>query len=229
MRFGWIALAIAAALAAGCGGSEDESSPASGASDREQVAAVARDYLEAFVGGDGERTCGHLTAGAQEQVKTWTNAASCEDGIGQVGDLIAEEDRDAGERVADVRIERVTVTGSKAEAQVETGDGTPRPVALEKVGGTWKVAGFPPGATFRSQAHAECVFGGLIQFDEGGGDPFWQKEGREDFQDFIVETCRRADEQGFLDESGNKPQIQRIAGQVLLKMVRRGQVRDPRR
>jgi hypothetical protein len=227
MRFAWIVLA-AAALAAGCGESDDESSPASGSSDREQVEAVARDYLEALVAGDGERTCGHLTAGAQEQIKTVTNAASCEDGIGRVGDFIAEKDGDAGEKLRDVRIERVKVNGSKAEAQVESGDGTPRPATFEKIDGTWKVAGFPAGATFQSQAHAECVSGGMNQFDEGGGDPFWQKEGREDFQAFIVETCRRADEQGLLDESGNEPEMQRIAGQVLLKMVRSGQVRDPR-
>jgi hypothetical protein len=227
MRFAWIVLA-AAALAAGCGESGNESSPASGSSDREQVEAAARDYLEALVAGDGERTCEHLTAGAQEQVKTVTNAASCEDGISRVGELIAEKEGDAGEKLRDVRVEGVTVNGSKAEAQIESGDGTPRPATFEKIDGTWKVAGFPAGPTFRSQAHAECVSGGMNQFDEGGGDPFWQKEGRKDFQYFIAETCGRADEHGLLDESGNEPEMQRIAGQVLLKMVRSGQVRDPR-
>jgi Domain of unknown function (DUF4878) len=227
MRLAWIVL-IAAALAVGCGDSDDASAPGGGSSDREQVETVARDYLEALIAGDGERTCGHLTAAAQEQVKTWTKAASCEDGIGQVGDVIAERDGDAAEKLGDVRIEQVKIDGSKAEAQVESGDGSPRPATFEKVDGTWKVAGFPAGANFQSQGHAECVSGGMNQFDEGGGDPFWQKEGRKDFQDFIVETCRRADEQGLLDESGNEPQIQQIAGQVLLKMVRRGQVRDPR-
>jgi Putative lumazine-binding len=229
MRARWITVAVVAALAGGCGGSDDESAPGSGASDREAVEAVAHEYLEALIAGDGERTCALLTEDAQEQVKTWTTASTCEDGIGQFGDFIDEKDADADEKLRDVSVEQVTVTGDKAEAQVESGDGSPRPASFEKVGDTWKVAGFPAGATFQSQAHAECVAGGMNQFDEGGGDPFWQKEGRKDFQEFIVETCARADAQGLLDGSGNEPELQRIAGRVLLGMVRSGQVRDPRR
>jgi len=229
MRVGWIAATAVVALVAGCGDSEGESGQAPGSSDREQVETVARDYLEALVAGDGERTCAHLTAEAQEQVKTWTGAESCEDGVGQVGELIDERGgEEARGRVRDVEVSGVEVSGDTAEAQVETGDGSPRPASFERDGDTWKVAGFPAGATFDSQAHAECVSGGLNQFDEGGGDPYWQKEGREDFQDFIVETCRRADQEGLLDETGNEPRIQRIAGRVLLRMVRSGQVRDPR-
>jgi hypothetical protein len=228
MRAGWIAFAAVASLAVGCGG-DSEGEPASG-SDREQVEAVARDYLEALIAGDGERTCAHLTAAAQEQVKTWTDSSSCEDGVARAGASIEERaGDDASDRLRDVEIEKVTVDGDKAEAQVETGDGTPRPASFEKVGDTWKVAGFTEGATFQSQGHAECVAGGMNQFDEGGGDPFWQKEGREDFRDFIVETCGRADEQGLLDGEGNEPELERIAGRVILEMVQSGQIRDPRR
>jgi hypothetical protein len=43
-----------------------------------------------------------------------------------------------------------------------------------------------------------------------------------------VATCRRADKRGLLDGAGNEPQLQKVAGRVLLEMIRRGQVRDPR-
>jgi hypothetical protein len=79
-----------------------------------------------------------------------------------------------------------------------------------------------------SKQQADCVAGGLDQFDEGGGDPFWQTEGRADFKDFIVATCRKADAQGLLDGSEPGPELQKIAGEVLLSMVKSGQVRDPR-
>jgi hypothetical protein len=79
-----------------------------------------------------------------------------------------------------------------------------------------------------SKAEAECVAGGLDQFDEGGGDPFWQREGRADFRDFIVATCRKADAKGLLNGAEPGPELQEIAGEVILSMVQRGQIRDPR-
>jgi hypothetical protein len=80
-----------------------------------------------------------------------------------------------------------------------------------------------------SRAAAACIDGGMREFDSGGGHAFWRKEGREDYGDYIAATCRRADREGLLDRSGSEPQLQKIAGEVLLEMIERGQVRDPRK
>ena len=85
--------------------------------------------------------------------------------------------------------------------------------------------GAPPAG---SKAEAECVAGGLNQFDKGGGDAFWQTEGRADFREFIVATCKEADAKGLLNGEKPGPELQKIAGEVILRMVERGQIRDPR-
>jgi hypothetical protein len=89
-----------------------------------------------------------------------------------------------------------------------------------------------PGGSEREQAgsraEAACVEGGIGAFDRGEVDAFWKREGRVDYRAYIVGTCRGADRRGLLDRSGSKPQIARIAGQVILRMVRSGQIRDPR-
>jgi hypothetical protein len=88
-----------------------------------------------------------------------------------------------------------------------------------------KAAGAPPA---ESKAEADCVAGGMNQFDKGGGDPFWQKEGRADFRDFIVATCGKADAKDLLNGDEPGVELQRIAGEVMMRMIERGQIRDPR-
>jgi hypothetical protein len=88
-----------------------------------------------------------------------------------------------------------------------------------------EAAGAPPAG---SKAEAGCVAGGLDQFDKGGGDPFWQEEGRADFRDFIVAVCRKADAKDLLNGEPPGTELRDIAGQVMLRMVDRGQIRDPR-
>jgi hypothetical protein len=216
---GW---AIAVVALAGCGGSDDPPEPTG--SDREQVETVVMRYLEGLLDGDGDAACDQLTPAAQDQFATISGSDSCTDGVEKFGQLV-EDDLGGG----DPRVVNVTIRGAKAEARVAAGDKpTQTPALLEKAEGTWRISGFPPGVDFRSRAEAECILGGMGEFDRGESDQFWQREGREDFRDYIVGVCRGADRQGLLDESGNEPEIQRIAGQVVLRMIRSGQIRDPR-
>ena len=41
-------------------------------------------------------------------------------------------------------------------------------------------------------------------------------------------TCREADAKGLLDGREPGAELQEIAGRVILRMVKRGQIRDPR-
>jgi hypothetical protein len=90
---------------------------------------------------------------------------------------------------------------------------------------------FGSGGGYRTRAEGECIIGGMDEFDDGGGHAFWRREGRADFRDFIVETCRRADRQGILTEDGGEAEqraFNRIAGRVIVEMAERGQIRELR-
>jgi hypothetical protein len=44
----------------------------------------------------------------------------------------------------------------------------------------------------------------------------------------MTETCRQAEAQGLLSGPGHQAAFNRIGGRVILRMVRRGQIRQPR-
>jgi hypothetical protein len=79
-----------------------------------------------------------------------------------------------------------------------------------------------------STARTDCIAGGMDKFDQGGVDVFWKTEGRADFRTFIGATCRDAEAKGLLKGGDTGPALRAVAGQVILRMVDRGQIRDPR-
>jgi hypothetical protein len=218
-----LAFGAALALLAGCG--ESDESPGGG-SEREQIEAVVVDYMHALADGDGEQACARLTSAAQKSLAAGTGAESCAAGVEQ---LAGSLDSDARTLLGSVEVTVNDITGSKATVKVAAGEAQPPgPVPLEKADGEWRITAFASGVNFSSQDEAECVAGGMSAFDDGEGDGFWRKEGRSDFRDYIVEVCRRADRRGAF-KSNDRDEFDAIAREVILEMVKRGQIRDPRR
>jgi hypothetical protein len=215
---GWW-LVSAVVLLAGCG-SDDEPRPVS---DREQIEAAATGYLEGFADGDGEEACRHLSERAQRDVGTIAEAGTCIEAIEKFHQALDDEQREA---LRDVRIARIRIDGARAKVAMAGGDTVP----FEKGAGGWKVMEFASGGGYRTRAEGECIIGGMDEFDDGGGDPNWHREGRADFRDFIVEFCRRADRRGVLREDGplDRRALERIARRVMAEMGERGQIRYPR-
>jgi hypothetical protein len=227
MRAGWVACATAAALAAGCGGgSEPDVEGGTGSSsDREQVEAVVTAFFRGLAEADGEAMCSNLSSEAQALLASRAKTSSCPEAAEELAALL---DDDARSRVAQARVDDVTLGGGKADVRVVFGDeALPDPVPVRKTEARW-VNGIPAEITSGSRAASECIAGGMREFDGGGGHSFWRGEGREDYEDYIVATCRRADRRGLLDSPGHEPELRRIAGQVMLEMIRRDQIRDPR-
>jgi Putative lumazine-binding len=225
MRVRSIVCVTAATLAAGCGG--DSAEPGSGpSSDREQVEAVVATYLRGLAEGDGEAACRSLTSEAQARFASVAKTSTCPEAAEELAGAL---DDDARSRVEQARVDEVTLGGGKADVRVVSGDESlPEPIPVRQTEGTWKINAIPAEVTFRSRAAAQCIAGGMREFDSGGGHSFWRAEGRADYEDYIVATCRRADKRGLLDSLGNEPELEKIAGRVLLEMIRRGQIRDPR-
>jgi hypothetical protein len=214
----WLVSALV--LLAGCG-SDDERRAGS---DREQVEAAMTGYLEAFADGDGEEACRYVAERAQRDLATIADARSCADAIEKLHEALDDEQRD---KLHDSRVARIRIDGARAEVTIAGGDTIP----FEKVDGGWKAVAFGSGGGYRTRAEGECIIGGMDEFDDGGGHAFWRREGRADFRDFIVETCRRADRQGILTEDGGEAEqraFNRIAGRVIVEMAERGQIRELR-
>jgi hypothetical protein len=210
----------ALALLTGCG-SDDEPRAAS---DREQVEAAATGYLDAFADGDGKEACRHVAERAQRDMATITDAPSCVDAIEKLHDVLDDQQRD---KLRDSRVASIRIDGARARVTIAGAD----TITFEKVDGGWKVAAFASGGGFRTRAEGECIIGGMDAFNDGGAHAFWRREGRADFRDFLVETCRRAERQGIPTDVGGEAEqraFNRIAGDVIAEMVERGQIRDPR-
>lgn len=135
-----LALAVVAAaglLLAGCGGDGKKQPP-------EQAARTAVEgFAKAFGDGDGKKACSLLTksAGAAfvTRAKPLTHADDCPTAIERVHD---EAGGVVTQAYAAAKVAKVTVTGSKATAQVRAG-GAATSVALVKEGGRWKLTGVP--------------------------------------------------------------------------------------
>jgi hypothetical protein len=187
------------------------------------VEAASTGYLEAFADGDGVQACRHLAARAQRDLTTIADTRSCPGAIEQLHALLDERQRDKlrGSRVARIRIDGAHIKVTMGEADTLTS---------EKVAGRWKVAAFAAGG-YRPRAEGECIIAGMHEFESGDVHAFWLREGRADFRDFLVETCRRADRQGVLREDSPEAArraFNRNAGRVVAQMVERGQIREPR-
>jgi len=179
--------------------------------------------MQALADGDGRTACGRLTESAQRNLATGSGASSCEAGIEELARSFTDRAR---AMLNSARVSEAKINGARAKVTIASGQTRPEaPVPLEKAGGKWRLAGFPSGVNFRSQVEAECVSDGMSNFYQGRTDPFWRKEGRADFRDYVNTVCRRADRSG----ARNRAEVERIAAEVVLEMVKRGQIRDPRR
>jgi hypothetical protein len=140
------ALVAAAALGA-CGASHHA---ATGPSDQEQITQVLRSYISAQTQGDGHTACPLLTAAGQRQLQALVVkqakgllavTPSCQDAVGLVHTFAGAKLLSA---LGSARIERVTVHGTDATAEIV--DGTtfaPQTVSLMKLAGAWRIAGVP--------------------------------------------------------------------------------------
>ena len=107
-----------------------------------------------------------------------------------------------------------------------TGEGLPRSMKLRRSDGTWRLSGV--GEAFRPDPLVGCRVGGMRAFEAGSVAAFWKREGRSDYRAYIAETCERADGHGLLSGEANRAELQRIAGRVLVELIRSGRIRDPR-
>jgi hypothetical protein len=90
------------------------------------------------------------------------------------------------------------------------------------------LAGCGSDETAGAKAQSDCVAGGMDSFDAGRSDPFWESEGREDYGDYIVATCRQMIAEGALESGAPDEAVaRRIAGEVITRMVASGQIRNP--
>jgi hypothetical protein len=219
----WRACLLGAAVLAGCGGGS-ASRPAG--SDRDQIAQTVHAYLRALADSDASGACGELTALAQRDLATMAGRGSCEDGARAVSRAVGDSDR-RGLRSAKVFGQRIQ--GAKATAKVTGEHNAPRQLPLVKQGGRWKIAGFEGDLHFRSRADAACISGGLHNYDAHKVPRFWYREGRDDFRDYIVTVCRRAERRGLTSGPGkaDRAQVLALARQVIREMTRSGQIHPP--
>ena len=129
-------VAVAAVALAGCGGGKKQSP--------EQTARGAvQGFAKAFGDGDGKKACSLLTKSAGTafvtRAKPLTHANDCPTAIKRVHD---EAGGVVTQAYAAAKVGKVTVTGSKATAQVKAG-GAATTVGLVKEGGKWKLTGVP--------------------------------------------------------------------------------------
>jgi len=131
-------------VVAGCGGS---------ASDTDKVKTSVSEFLTAVAENKGATACALLTDSAIQELNSAAfllrAPASCADAIKGFNRQLSSDEKKA---LKTTKVNRVTVTGDKAivadndillEAGGEAGlfrNNDPRPLALEKIGGDWKIS-----------------------------------------------------------------------------------------
>ena len=136
LRAGALALVVAAALLAGCGGGDRRS-------DRDEVASAVGAFSKALGAGNGSAACELLTTQAQAELVT--RAASlagtrdCASVITKIHDAAGDEVNAAfsSATVADVKVMGETATATL------TASGHRAPVSLAKEDGEWRLQGVP--------------------------------------------------------------------------------------
>lgn len=122
-----LALAIAAALIAGCGGDDEPS---------EGPAEVTEAFLVALANQDAEAACGYVSEQGLEDVEA--EGQSCEEAVlGAVGE-VSEEDVQA---VEDATYEVTEETEDTATVSATRADGDEQSFELVVEDGEWKVSG----------------------------------------------------------------------------------------
>ena len=114
-------LAAAAFALAGCGAGDDP-------------AAVAEDFGNALIEGDGEAACELLSAELAERAAETANG-SCPDAFGE--DTLSEEERERG---GQARYETIEEGDGSATVEVTVPDRDPTEIELIEVGGEWRIS-----------------------------------------------------------------------------------------
>ncbi|HEX8745475.1 MAG TPA: hypothetical protein VF712_20290 [Thermoleophilaceae bacterium] len=136
---------MAACVACGCGGDDEEDAKAPGGGARGSAAEAAvfkglTDYGEAVKANDPEAACGQLTESAQEEAAAvFPGTDSCESAHRQaLGALGAEKREQLAEQLGGVKNYEVKISGATAAIEFPGRAGA-KPVKMRRVGGDWKV------------------------------------------------------------------------------------------
>jgi hypothetical protein len=138
-----VLLAFAAALAAGCGGSDDGSDGAgtstAGGSDRQQVRSAVEGLYEDLADYDAEAVCERMSPSAQRQIAAGGGArsdATCADAFGKFLDQAKENG--GLKRTLSAKIGDIEIDGAKALVTVSFGAQSGQ-IPLRKIGEDWKM------------------------------------------------------------------------------------------
>jgi hypothetical protein len=119
-------------LLAGCGGGS-----------RDSPESTVRDYLNAFVTGDGAKACSLMTAKTRKQfvrgARRVTRTGDCATAVDRIRNRAAPGVLDALKKT---KISDVKVTGDRATASLSSAAGS-SVTQLQKVGSSWKITGAP--------------------------------------------------------------------------------------
>lgn len=132
MRRAAALLAATGLLASGCGG---DNKPADG----EQIKTTLTTYYKAFGDGDAETACNQLAKNTLASLEKAAGGKLCPKVLEEA--LKRPDYAKLAPKLANVRVTMVNIVGDKASAEASV-PGTPRPVpvALQKEGGSWKIA-----------------------------------------------------------------------------------------
>jgi hypothetical protein len=118
------------------------------ASDEQQIETTIKEYMRAFANGDGDEACDHLTDARREQMERGLEAvageASC-DALSKVVDQLEEADQDELDKLHEIEVEGIKVTGDTATAWPTYRGKRADQTTLRRVDGEWKLDEDPLG------------------------------------------------------------------------------------
>ena len=136
---GYAAVLAVAMVFAACG---------DGGSDEQQITTAIKEYMRAFANGDGDEACDHLTDERREEMeqglKQVAGEASC-DALSKVVDQIEETDPGGLDKLHEIEVEDIKVTGDTATAWPTYHGERADQAKLRRVDGEWKLDQDPLG------------------------------------------------------------------------------------
>jgi hypothetical protein len=213
-------------LAVGCGGSEQQEPTAPSA---QAARATVEQYLAALARADGAAMCRVLTPALQERLTARVRAGSCPEAAATVARSVPPELRDRSSlavvgrpRVAGRGARVPTRAGTRYASRARTSS-----IALEARDGRWLISELPRDE--RPDPVTTCIVTGIQTFERGEADPFWQREGRADFVEFIRRACKDLSRAGVPQsaDAAEDPRARRIFAAVLRDLVREGRIERP--
>lgn len=200
-----------------------------------QATATVKRYFAALSRGDAAAVCRELSPAARKGAASSARTSSCERAMHQAAASLEPE---ILRNLALARIEPAKVDGGKASVRV-TGDDAyatekrTATVPLEARDGAWVITRLAGPGNGEGDPVTACVTGGFETLEKGKADPYWTREGRAAFAEFMSRYCKRAYEEGVYDENtddltaAQNRALDRIGSDVLEQMVRRGIVKRP--